>query len=297
MEGRIIKAVSGFYYVQRGEELWTCRARGLFRNTGVKPLPGDSVSFDIIPEQELTGSITEVLARKNELLRPAVTNVDQAMIVFAVKEPDPNFNLLDRFLCQVGMQGLPCVVYFNKADLLPPETVMHYRGIYEKAGYSCISGSTGSDETVSEIKEALSGKTTVLAGPSGAGKSSLTNRLFGKDCMEVGELSKKIMRGKQTTRHTELFPLGNDTYVIDTPGFTSLYVSGIKSSELSGYYSEFKEPAEECRFQGCSHVNEPQSVCMVKREVENGTINRMRYDNYCRIYKEIKEAEKRYQHF
>ena len=294
MKGKIVKAISGFYYIRSQENLWTCRAKGVFRNIGVKPLPGDDVVFEAVQGEEYSGNLTEVLPRKNVLLRPQVSNIDQSMIVFAVKEPDPSFNLLDRFLIDMARQEIPCVIYFNKADLLPEEEVAKIRQMYEAAGYPVIAGSTRDPQTVIAIRELLRGKTTVLAGPSGAGKSSLTNCLYGGDMMEVGELSRKIMRGKQTTRHTELFALDDSTFTLDTPGFTSLYVQGVPAGELRFCYPEFDGPDRECRFHMCSHVNEPPEMCGVKKAVSEGRISRIRYADYCQIYKEIKENEHRY---
>ena len=290
--GKIIKAISGFYYVHDGQKIWTCQALGVFRNLGIKPLVGDLCEVDIVDEEKAEGSLVKVFPRKNTLIRPAAANIDQALIVFAIRHPDPNFSLLDRFLVNMGKQDIPVVIYFNKADLDGENAGEVYRGIYEKAGYRVITGSTSREETIRLIREELKGKTTVLAGPSGAGKSSLTNRLYGKDSMEVGELSVKLKRGKQTTRHTEIFPVDRDTYVLDTPGFTSLYVDGVPSGELSRYYTEFSEASKECRFIGCSHVNEPSEICMVKREVKCGRIEPLRYENYCIIYNEIKQNEK-----
>ena len=293
-QGKIIKAISGFYYVHDGERTWTCHALGVFRNIGIKPLVGDNVEIEVISEEKTEGSLVRVLPRKNSLIRPAAANIDQAMIVFAIRHPDPNFPLLDKFLINMGKQDIPVVIYFNKADLDETQAGKRYAETYEKAGYRVISGSTASDETIEEIRKELSGKTTVLAGPSGAGKSSLTNRLYAEAGMEVGELSVKLKRGKQTTRHTEIFPVEETSYILDTPGFTSLYVDGVASDVLSQYYPEFSGAAEGCRFIGCSHVNEPEEICMVKREVKCGKIDRVRYENYCLIYKEVKQNEKKY---
>lgn len=294
LQGKIIKAISGFYYVHSEGNVWTCKAKGVFRNLGIKPLVGDDVLFDAVGGGDYLGNLTKVLPRRNVLIRPATANIDQAMIVFAVKEPDPSFNLLDRFLVYMGMQDIPCVVYFNKTDLLDPETVSEYRSVYEKAGCTVITGSTRSDDTIREVKEALKGKTTVLAGPSGAGKSSLTNRIYEGAGMVVGELSQKIKRGKQTTRHTELFAMDEESFFLDTPGFTSLYVQGVPSDELRYYFHEFEEAGHSCRFNMCSHVNEPEELCQVKQEVKKGSISRIRYDDYCQIYKEVKENEHTY---
>ncbi len=295
MFGKIIKGISGFYYIhcETNDRIYQTRAVGIFRRLGIKPLVGDNVEFDVIDENKAEGSLTRLNERKNVLIRPAVANVDQALIVFAVREPDPNLNLLDRFLVYMGMQDIPVVIFFNKTDLDTGGLTDKYRTIYEKAGYKVICGTTAEDACIDEIKRNCSGKTTVFAGPSGVGKSSLTNRLYRDGCMEVGELSKKIKRGKQTTRHTELFMIDADSYVLDTPGFTSLYLSSAKSSELGYYFTEFEPFAEKCRFTGCSHIYEAADICGVKQAVESGEISIDRYENYCQIYDELKEQEKR----
>jgi len=291
MRGKIIRAISGFYYIQCAADVWTCKAKGVFRNLGVKPMVGDNVEFETVFPDRLEGNLVKVLERRNVLIRPSVANIDQAMIVFAVREPDPNFNLLDRFLIYMGMQDIPTVIYLNKMDLDRDSKGLFYRETYERAGYRVITGNCGDEKSLTEIRAALRNRTTVLAGPSGVGKSSLTNLLYKEAGMEVGELSEKIKRGKQTTRHTELFTVEENTYILDTPGFTSLYVQGVSSENLRYFFDEFREAEKKCRFNGCSHVNEAESICMVKKEVAEGNISRMRYENYCQIYKEVKENE------
>ena len=294
MTGKIIKGISGFYYIHTAEDkIYSCRAVGIFRKLGIKPLVGDNVDLDVISEERGEGSLTGIHERRNVLIRPAVSTVDQALIVFAVREPDPNLNLLDRFLVHMGMQDIPVVVYFNKADLDSGRLTEKYTKIYEAAGYTVISGSTSDDGCIERIKAALEGKTTVLAGPSGVGKSSLTNKLYRKECMEVGELSQKIKRGKQTTRHTELFMIDADSYVLDTPGFTSLNPSGVASVDLEYYFNEFKPHILNCKFTGCSHIYEAEDICGVKQAVASGDISSDRYDNYCQIFSELKEQERR----
>ena len=205
MEGKIIKAIAGFYYIHTPEAgVYACRARGIFRKEGIKPLVGDNVSFEVLDEEKKEGNLTALCPRKNLLIRPAVANIDQALIVFAVRDPDPNLNLLDRFLIYMGMQEIPVVIYFNKTDLDQKGEAEAYRRIYEAAGYRVILGSTYEDDG-EKIRQVLAHRPTVLAGPSGLGKSSLTNLLHAEERMEVGALSEKIRRGKQTTRHTELF--------------------------------------------------------------------------------------------
>ena len=295
MKGKIIKGISGFYYIhcEEKDKIYRTKAVGILRKLGIKPLVGDNVEFDIISEESAEGSLKSLYERKNVLIRPAVSNIDQALMVFAIRQPDPNFNLLDRFLVYMGMQDIPVIIFFNKTDLDDSEISEKYKAIYEKAGYEVICGTTYDEGCIERIKEKCLGKTTVLAGPSGVGKSSLTNKLYRDGCMEVGELSRKIKRGKQTTRHTELFMTDADSYVLDTPGFTSLYLNNVKSSELRYYFTEFKPHIEKCKFAGCSHIYEASDICGVKKAVEAGVICSERYENYRQIFSELKDNERR----
>lgn len=291
--GKIIKGIGGFYYVHvPGEGIYSCRAVGIFRKLGIKPLVGDNAELEILDSDKMEGSLTRILDRQNVLIRPAVANVDQALVVFAVREPALNTNLLDRFLIYMEMQHIPVVLFLNKSDLNRDGLMEKYRSIYEQAGCRVICGTTESEADVAAIRHELKGRTTVLAGPSGVGKSSLTNKLNDGECMEVGELSAKIKRGKQTTRHTELFTIDQESYVLDTPGFTSLYVNGIESSALDAYFEEFAPYIGECRFTGCSHIYEAEELCAVRRAVSSGGISAERYEDYCQIYEELKSNER-----
>lgn len=291
MQGKIMKGIAGFYYVHDGkEDIYECKAKGIFRNKKVKPLVGDNVRFDILDEHEKKGNIIEIETRKNELIRPAVSNVDQALVFFASMNPNPNFNLLDRFLVMMERCRLPVHICFNKTDLIEKEYIEELRENYKNTGYSIHFTSTYTKEGLEEIRELLKGKTTVLAGPSGAGKSSVTNEIFPDASMETGGLSSKINRGKHTTRHSELFYMGENSFIMDTPGFSSMYLEDIEAGDLKNYYPEFAQFAPECRFLSCVHVNEP--VCGVKRALENKEISRIRYENYIALYNELKEKRR-----
>ena len=292
MTGKIVKGIAGFYYVHDGQQkVYECRAKGVFRNRKIKPLVGDNVEFEILDEEAGTGSIVSILERKNSLIRPAVSNIDQALVVFAITEPMPNLNLLDRFLVMMERQNIPAVICFNKIDLSSREEMERLRSIYAPAGYEIHFISTYEEAGLQEIHRLIQGKTTVLAGPSGVGKSSLTNLLQEEISMETGEISKKLKRGKHTTRHSQLITVGEQTYLMDTPGFSSLFVEGIEKEELRLYFPEFREYEGNCRFQGCVHVHEPG--CCVKEAVEKGKISSQRYENYVSLYEELKEKEKR----
>lgn len=291
MRGKIIKGIAGFYYVHDGvEAVYECKAKGVFRSRGIKPLVGDDVEITILDEKEQTGNIDEILPRRNSLVRPAVSNVDQAVIVFAVTDPAPNLNLLDRFLVMMERLEIPVMICFNKTDLSDEASIERLRQIYGPAGYPLYFISTYEEQGLAELHERITGKTTVLAGPSGVGKSSITNYLQPKAKMETGVLSEKIKRGKHTTRHSELFFVEEDTFMMDTPGFSSMYIEELEPKELKDYFPEFLPYEEDCRFLGCIHVGE--TVCGIKAAVAEGKISKNRYNNYLLLYQELKDKRR-----
>ncbi len=292
MKGKIIKGIAGFYYVHDGQStVYECKAKGIFRNQKIKPLVGDDVSFAVLDETDLEGNIESILPRMNQLVRPAVANVDQALVIFSVTQPDPNLNLLDRFLVMMQSQDIPVSICFNKKDLADEPLMNQYRLIYEKAGYPVYFTTTyETDSGIGAIQDLLRGKTTVLAGPSGVGKSSLTNRIQPDAQMETGVISEKIKRGKHTTRHAELFYVEQDTYLVDTPGFSSMYLEDMEANELKDYFPEFADYTDDCKFLGCVHIGEP--VCGVKQAVAAGDISTVRYQNYRLLYQEIKDKRR-----
>ena len=318
MQGKIIKSLSGFYEVHTEQGIFRCRARGVFRALGIKPLVGDNVEMEVTDtvSDPKEGNVTAILPRRNELLRPNVANVDQAMLVFAITHPVPSTNMLDRFLITVAEADLPAVLVFNKTDLATEEEKESLRQAYGGCGAKILFLSTSSPDAVSRILPVLSGKTTVLAGPSGVGKSTLINLLCSGAKMQTGVLSERIERGKNTTRHIELFPVtaGADgqaeektpetenpvpnprlpddapqedtSFVMDTPGFTSLWLADTKAEDLRGYYPEFEPYEGKCRFNGCMHDKEPD--CAVRAAAESGEISKIRYDNYRDLLEEIR---------
>lgn len=290
MQGKIIKGIAGFYYVHVVHSgIYECKAKGVFRNKKIKPLVGDNVEIEILDEENKIGNIINIYDRENELIRPAVSNISQALVVFAIANPMPNLNLLDRFLVMMERNGIDTIICFNKIDLVDEEEILKLRDIYVKAGYHVMFTSTKENMGIEEVLRVIDGKTTAFAGPSGVGKSSLLNALIPEANSQTGEISEKIKRGKHTTRHTEIFNVSDDTYLMDTPGFSSLYVNDFEKEELKNYFREFIEYNNGCRFAGCVHVNEPD--CLVKEAVENGGINRSRYDNYILMYEEIKNKK------
>lgn len=292
MQGKIVKGIAGFYYVHVVESgIYECKAKGAFRKEKIKPLVGDDVVIDILDETEKLGNIIEILPRKNELIRPAVANIDQALVVFAVTEPKPHFNLLDRFLIMMESKEIPVVLCFNKVDIASKPEIQELKDIYQECGYPVIFTSALEDDNIEEVRDILLGKTTAIAGPSGVGKSSIINLLQEGIHMETGSISKKIARGKHTTRHSELIPIDGNSYIMDTPGFSSLYVNEFEKEELKYYFREFEAYEGKCKFQGCDHIHEPS--CVVKDALEAGKIHEVRYKDYLEMYQELKD-KKRY---
>ena len=292
MQGKIVKGIAGFYYVHVvGFGIYECRARGIFRKENKKPLVGDNVEIEILDDKDMEGNLVKILPRKNELIRPAVANVDQALVVFAAAKPDPHFNLLDRFLVMMEAKGIRTVLCFNKEDIAGESRITELKEIYENCGCRVIFTSALKKQNIEELKDVLQGSTTVVAGPSGVGKSSLINLLQSGVKMETGEISRKIERGRHTTRHSELITLNEDSYIMDTPGFSSLYVNDFEKEELKYYFPEFTPYNDQCRFHGCDHVHEPG--CAVKEAVDQGKIHEIRYRDYLEMYQEQQEKEKR----
>lgn len=292
MQGKIVKGIAGFYYVNTETKgIFECKAKGAFRNYGQKPFVGDNVEIEILDEEKKLGNMEKILPRSSEMIRPACANVDAALIIFSVKKPDPNFNLLDRFLVYMETSHIPTTICFNKEDLISEEERGEIMSAYENSGYRVIFVSAKEDADLSKLEDILRGKTTVVAGPSGVGKSSIINRLCKNTIMETGDISKKTERGKHTTRHSELLPIGEDTYIMDTPGFTSLEVFGVNRENLKYYYSEFDPFFEHCKFNTCMHLSEPG--CAVKAALSEGKISKLRYENYVQLYEEL-DKERRY---
>ena len=291
MQGKIIKGLAGFYYIYAEDgNIYECKAKGIFRKDNFKPLVGDNVEITVLNEEEKEGSVTSILPRRNSLIRPAVANVDQAFLIFAMENPKPNFLLLDRFLIMMEQQEIPAVICFNKKDVGEKEEMEKLYEIYTGCGYRVVLSSTYEGEGMDEIHEILKGKTTVVAGPSGVGKSSITNCMQGEVQMETGEISKKLKRGKHTTRHSQVIPVEKNTFLVDTPGFSSLYLTDMKEEELRDYFPEFVMYEPQCRFQGCMHIHEPG--CAVKKALSEGKISQQRYDNYLALYEELKEKRR-----
>ncbi len=292
MRGKIVKGIGGFYYVDcENGNTYECRAKGIFRKDSIKPVVGDVVEVSILDEENLLGNLDEIHPRKNELIRPLVANVDQAIIVFSVKNPEPNFMLLDKFLLLMESKGIDALIVFNKIDIADRVYVEAIAEIYRRVGYTVTTTSAIEENGIDSLKEHLLGKTSVFAGPSGVGKSSILNLIQTELDLLTGGISKKLGRGKHTTRHTTLINFAPDSYVLDTPGFTSFNIDGLEAEELKGLFIDFDEHSE-CKFAGCNHISEP--ACGVKAALEKGDISKERYENYKQLFEELKEKKKRY---
>lgn len=294
LEGVVVKAYGGFYYVLSDDQIWECYLRGRIRKSGSQVLVGDMVRFKMLEEDE-RGVIEEVLPRRNSLIRPPVANVDQAVVIFSLKEPEPNLMLLDRILVQAEAAGVSSLICLNKVDLLDGtegDLVGELKEIYAGIGYRLFVTSAATGYGIEELRQSLKGKISVLAGPSGVGKSSLLNALQPGLSLKVGSVSKKLKRGRHTTRYVELLVLEGGGLVADTPGFSSLYLPDVKREELPALFPEFGSFAVDCRFAGCLHYKEPD--CAVRAAVGQKQISFSRYQHYLRFLQEIIDAERRY---
>nr|WP_309099319.1 ribosome small subunit-dependent GTPase A [Fredinandcohnia onubensis] len=292
-EGKIIKALSGFYYVQgENSELIQCRGRGVFRKNKITPLVGDHVIFQA--ENETDGYILEVLERKNELVRPPIANVDQAILVFSAIKPDFSPLLLDRFLVLVESNDIKPIICISKTDLISDEVfqeIQEYANIYRKVGYHVLLTSTKEREGLDQLLPLLDNQISVFAGQSGVGKSSLLNTLRPDLELKTDEISSSLGRGKHTTRHVELIEVGSGL-VADTPGFSSLEFLTIELDELSYCFPEIYDAGANCKFRGCTHISEPK--CAVRQGIEEGNIAQFRYNHYVSFFEEIKDRKPRY---
>lgn len=299
-EGVITKALSGYYYVtplREGsiaseETAITCRGRGIFRERGITPLVGDRVIYVLTENGE--GTVTEILPRISELIRPTVANVSLAVLLFSVREPDMNLNLLDKFLVHIEHSGIDTLIVLTKQDLADDdlEATNKVKELYERIGYEVIVTSSLTGTGSEELRKRLSGIISVFSGQSGVGKSTLLNRLVPGLLLETGEISLRLGRGRHTTRHVELMDIGDGGFVADTPGFSQLDFLELEVEELSSCFREFAPYADNCKFRGCSHLHEPG--CRVLEALEAGAIAESRYEHYKLFYKEMKDKKRRY---
>ena len=283
MNGKIIKGIGGFYYVKTAENtIYECRARGVFRKDNIKPYIGDDVEIETVNGK---GNVVKIFPRRSMLIRPPVANIDILAVVAAAASPKPNPFLIDKLLVNAEINGIEPIICINKTDLA---SAAELEEIYSKTGYKIITMSAGQESGMSELTDYIKGKTTAFAGLSGVGKSTILNLLTDTE-QKTGSVSEKIQRGRHTTRHVELLELPYGGYVLDTPGFSSFEVNGIKASELENHFPEIRGSGLDCRFKGCSHINEPD--CEVKKRLECGKISQIRYESYVEMYNKLKNVK------
>lgn len=288
-EGIIIKGIGGFYYVKSSEDIFECKARGIFRKDSLTPLPGDRVLISVVDELKKIATIEEILPRDSQLVRPAVANVNQLITVIAVKSPVPDLLLLDKLLVTAEMKGLSTVICINKIDLGEGNEHLQIKDSYSKAGYNTVLVSSRLDAGFDELKSVLKDRVSVFSGQSGVGKSTILNRIMDSWVMETGDVSEKIERGKHTTRHAELVKLEFGGYIVDTPGFSNFELTDLTHEQLEAYYPEFSDLLGKCKFTGCSHISEPS--CAVKEALKEGLIDTGRYERYSYLYNALKQNQ------
>lgn len=294
MTGKILKGIGGFYYVKCADgNMYECRARGKFRKNEIKPQIWDNVEIELTGE-DLKGSITNIFERKNSFIRPPVSNIDQMAIVSSLNNPIPDTMFIDKMLAVLKACDTPAILCFNKLDIAEGDTKDCFFDIYSKIGLPVYLLSTVTGEGTEEFKKAISGKTTALAGFSGVGKSSLLNYLCGSDMLKTGDVSKKLKRGRHTTRHVEIFEAENvdaNTYIADTPGFSMLELpNSLEAGDLKELFPEFTEYSDNCKFSGCEHNS--TKFCGVYDAMQCGVIPKTRYENYIALYNELKDRKK-----
>lgn len=289
MRGTIIKGIGGYYYVDVDGVVYECRARGVFRNDNIRPLVGDVVEILVVDDEMHLGNVQSIFPRRNVFIRPPVANVDNIVIVVSETIPKADLLLLDKLLVIYQMDGIKPLICVNKIDEMDKDVCMIQK-IYQASGYGVVMTSAKENVGIDELKCLIKDSTTIFTGQSGVGKSSIINRIIREDVFDVGMLSKKIFRGKNTTRHVELVEMDVGGFIVDSPGFSSVKIDSLDSSELQYYYPEFGGHIRNCRFTGCSHVKEVG--CEVKKALEDGRIDEGRYNRYIEIYTDLSDHKK-----
>lgn len=290
-EGRIIKGIGGFYYVDTSNGIIECRARGVLRKNKTTPLIGDLVLIRITKEDDKVGYIEKIIERKNEIKRPPVSNIEQLIIVISMKKPEPDFLFVDKLIVASEKNNIKPILCFSKVDLVDEKKLKEYKEIYNNTGYKIIKTSKYDASSIDVLKEVLKDKTTAFAGYSGVGKSSLLNMIQPNLKLKTGEISSKLNRGKHTTRHVEIMKLDFGGFVFDTPGFSAHSIEDVEYNQLFSYFTEINKYSDMCRFRSCIHYKEPD--CSVKKALEEGLISKSRYENYIKLLIELMNGGRR----
>lgn len=289
-KGIIISNISDLYHVElENDKIYICNARGKFKENDIRPVAGDRVEIDIIDEQKGTGVITKIEDRLNETKRPKMANLTQIILVLSMKLPKPDLELLDKQLAYCEFMHIKPIIVLNKVDLVDEEVANHIQNVYEKIGYDVIKTNAKMQIGVEQIKSHLKNNITAFSGNSGVGKSTLINALFNREMTQEGMVSSKNKRGKNTTTQVLLYKVQENSYIADTPGFSTFEITEIESTYLCHYFIEFIPYIEKCEFVGCSHIKEQN--CGIKHAIEEGKISQERYDRYCKIYQDLKQKE------
>ena len=288
MQGIIIGNISNTYKIKAEEGIYEAYARGKFKNAEITPIVGDNVEIEITDKEKKAAIIEKILPRKNEIKRPKMANIDQIIFIVSTKNPKPDLLMLDKQLAYVEQLGIEAIIIINKIDL--QDTYKQIQELYSSIGYKTIVTSAKQLIGIDEVTAILKNKISVFSGNSGVGKSSIINAIFGGDKTQEGEISQKNKKGKNTTTDTKLYELEENTYIADTPGFSSFEISEIESTDLDRYFREFQKEIANCEFVGCTHIKEQN--CGIKEAMEFGRISQDRYERFCQIYEELKDKEK-----
>lgn len=290
MQGLIIENIANLYKIKKENKIYEANARGKLKQEEISPVVGDNVEIEVIDEENRKAVIEKILPRITYIKRPKMSNITQLILVVSSKNPKPDLLLLDKQLAFSEYLGIKPIIVLNKTDLDKKEEFEEIKEVYEKIGYKVIKTVAKGEEGISELEEVLKNNINAFSGNSGVGKSTLTNAIFKASITEEGDISQRNKRGKNTTTSTKLYEIDENTYIADTPGFSTFDISEIEYRELDKNFREFKLEIDKCEFIGCTHIKEEK--CGIKKAIEQGQINQGRYDRFCKIYKELKEKDK-----
>lgn len=288
MQGVIIGNIANLYKIKANNKIYEAVARGKLKKEEITPVVGDTVEIEIIDEETRKATIEEIKPRQTYIKRPKIANVTQIILMISTKNPKPDLSMLDKQLVYAELQKIEPIIIINKIDL-DEEITKEIEKTYKNIGYKVYTTIAKEKETVETVKKQLKGKISVIAGNSGVGKSTIINALFKKNVTEEGEISTKNKRGKNTTTDVKLYELEENTYIADTPGFSTFEITEIESKNLDKYFREFKEEIKNCEYVGCTHIKEER--CGIKEAIKQGKITQERYERFCKIYQELKEKE------